>query len=57
LSHPNAEPADPIDPEPGGCGRDRLTDATGIQALTTRKLGIELGIEAMSLYPPTSTQE
>src|SRR5258706_5577596 len=56
MSHSNAEPHRNAEP------RTRLTrnrvvataialaDANGIQALSMRKLGVELGVEAMSLY-------
>ena len=50
MSHPNAEPRARLN-------RDRvlrtaiaLADAGGIESLTMRKLGVELGVEAMSLY-------
>ena len=50
MSHPNAEPRARL-------SRDRvlgaavaLADAGGIESLTMRKLGVELGVEAMSLY-------
>ncbi len=50
MSHPNAEPRARL-------SRDRvleaaitLADAAGIESLTMRKLGVELGVEAMSLY-------
>jgi AcrR family transcriptional regulator len=50
MTHPNAEPR-------GRLNRDRvlraavtLADAGGIESLTMRKLGVELEVEAMSLY-------
>lgn len=35
----------------------RLADAEGIERLTMRKLGVELGVEAMSLYNHVSNKE
>jgi AcrR family transcriptional regulator len=50
MTHPNTEPRARL-------SRDRvleaaiaLADADGIASLTMRKLGVELGVEAMSLY-------
>jgi AcrR family transcriptional regulator len=34
-----------------------LTDAAGIESLTMRKLGVELGVEAMSLYNHVANKE
>src|SRR5207344_1953815 len=56
MSHPNADP-DPTSEPRTRLSRDRviraaiaLADANGIHALTMRKLGVALGVEAMSLY-------
>jgi AcrR family transcriptional regulator len=50
VSHPNAEPRIRLTRERVVAAAIALADATGIQALTMRKLGVALGVEAMSLY-------
>jgi AcrR family transcriptional regulator len=50
LPHPNAEPRIRLTRDRVVAAAIALADATGIQALTMRKLGVELGVEAMSLY-------
>ncbi|MDT7552730.1 MAG: hypothetical protein QOI16_1266 [Pseudonocardiales bacterium] len=50
MSHPNAGPRTRLTRNRVVAAAIALADATGIQALTMRKLGVELGVEAMSLY-------
>lgn len=50
MSHPNAESRSRLSRDRVVAAAIALADADGIQALTMRKLGVELGVEAMSLY-------
>jgi AcrR family transcriptional regulator len=50
MSHPNAEPRARLNRDRVLRAAVALADAGGIESLTMRKLGLELGVEAMSLY-------
>jgi AcrR family transcriptional regulator len=50
MSHPNAEDRARLTRERVLAAAVALADAGGIESLTMRKLGVELGVEAMSLY-------
>ncbi len=50
MSHPNAESRSRLSRDRVVAAAIAMADANGIQALTMRKLGVELGVEAMSLY-------
>lgn len=50
MSHPNAEPRARLSRERVLEAAIALADAAGIESLTMRKLGEDLGVEAMSLY-------
>jgi AcrR family transcriptional regulator len=50
VSHPNAESRPKLNRERVLEAAIVLADASGIESLTMRKLGVELGVEAMSLY-------
>lgn len=50
MGHPNAEPRLPLNRERVLRAAVALADAVGIDGLTMRRLGLELGVEAMSLY-------
>jgi AcrR family transcriptional regulator len=50
VSHPNAESRSRLSRDRVVAAAIALADANGIQALTMRKLGVELGVDAMSLY-------
>jgi Transcriptional regulator len=50
MTHPNAEPRARLSRERVLRAAIALADAGGIESLTMRKLGVELGVEAMSLY-------
>jgi AcrR family transcriptional regulator len=50
MSHPNAEPRARLSRDRVLAAAIALADAGGIESLSMRKLGVELGVEAMSLY-------
>jgi AcrR family transcriptional regulator len=50
MSHPNAEDRARLTRARVLAAAVELADAGGIESLTMRKLGVELGVEAMSLY-------
>jgi len=50
MSHPNAEDRARLTRDRVLAAAVELADAGGIDSLTMRKLGVELGVEAMSLY-------
>jgi AcrR family transcriptional regulator len=50
MSHPNAAPRARLNRDRVLRAAVALADADGIESLTMRKLGVELGVEAMSLY-------
>jgi AcrR family transcriptional regulator len=50
VTHPNAEPRERLNRDRVLQAAIALADANGIESLTMRKLGLELGVEAMSLY-------
>ena len=50
MTHPNAEPRTRLNRDRVLQAAIALADANGIDSLTMRKLGVELGVEAMSLY-------
>ena len=50
MTHSNAEPRTRLNRDRVLRAAIALADAGGIESLTMRKLGVELGVEAMSLY-------
>jgi AcrR family transcriptional regulator len=50
MTHPDAEPRARLNRDRVLRAAMALADASGIASLTMRKLGVELGVEAMSLY-------
>ncbi|MCW2877222.1 MAG: AcrR family transcriptional regulator [Sphaerisporangium sp.] len=50
MTYPNAEPRARLNRDRVLQAAVALADAGGIESLTMRKLGVELGVEAMSLY-------
>jgi AcrR family transcriptional regulator len=50
MTYPNAEPRARLNRDRVLRAAVALADAGGIESLTMRKLGVELGVEAMSLY-------
>src|SRR4051794_13671825 len=50
MSHPNAETRARLNRDRVLRAAVALADAGGIESLSMRKLGLELGVEAMSLY-------
>ena len=50
MTHSNAEPRTRLNRDRVLRSAIALADAGGIESLTMRKLGVELGVEAMSLY-------
>jgi AcrR family transcriptional regulator len=50
MTHPNTEPRARLNRDRVLGAAIALADADGIASLTMRKLGVELGVEAMSLY-------
>jgi AcrR family transcriptional regulator len=50
MPHPNAEPRARLSRDRVLAAAIALADAGGIESLSMRKLGVELGVEAMSLY-------
>ena len=50
MTHPGAEPRARLNRERVLRVAVGLADTGGIESLTMRKLGVELGVEAMSLY-------
>jgi AcrR family transcriptional regulator len=50
MSHPNATPRVPLSRERVLEAAIALADTVGIESLTMRNLGVDLGVEAMSLY-------
>lgn len=50
MSHPNAERRSALNRDRVLRAAIALADAGGIESLTMRKLGMQLGVEAMSLY-------
>jgi AcrR family transcriptional regulator len=50
MSHPNAEPRARLSRDRVLAAAIALADAGGLESLSMRKLGVELGVEAMSLY-------
>jgi AcrR family transcriptional regulator len=56
MTHPNAEPRARLNRERVLRAAIAMADAVGIESLTMRKLGVELGVEAMSLYNHVSNK-
>jgi len=56
MSHPNAEHRARLTRDRVLAAAVALADAGGIESLTMRKLGVELGVEAMSLYNHVSNK-